>query len=163
MKKSGNKKDKIKEELIEEVDQEIEEIEEDKINILESQLRRAVADYQNLEKRTEETRAELVMSSNRNLILKLLPVLDNLYLASAHIQDDGLKLSIKKFLDTLKEEGVEAIDTKDAEFDPHLMECVSVMAGEDGKVLEEVRKGYIMNDKVLRPAQVIVGSSEKQN
>ena len=103
------------------------------------------------------------MTSNASLIKKLLPVLDNLFLAQKHIQDDGLDLSIQKFLDVLKEEGVEEIETKDAEFDPHLMECVSVQEGEERKVLEEVRKGFIINDIVLRPAQVIVGGSAKQS
>jgi len=159
MKKKNEKNNKpiSEDELIAEADQEIEEIDDKKLKELEDQLRRAVADYQNLEKRTEEKRAELVLGSNRSLITKLLPVLDNLFLAQKHIQDDGLDLSIQKFLDILKEEGVEEINTKDQEFDPNTMECVSVQDGEENKVLEELRKGFIMYDRVLRPAQVIVG------
>lgn len=177
MKKNENKKNKLKEELIKEADEELEEIEEEKkdlieeadeeieeieesedeVKVLQDQLRRAVADYQNLEKRTEEKRSEWVMTSNASLIKKLIPVLDNLFLAQKHIKDDGLDLSIQKFLDVLKEEGVDEIKTKGEEFNPHLMECVSVQEGDENKVLEEVRKGFIMNDIVLRPAQVIVG------
>lgn len=164
--KQNTDKQDIAQELIQEADEQIEEIEEDKIARLEDQLRRAVADYQNLEKRTEEKRREWVLASNLDLVKKLLPVLDNLFLAQNHIRDDGLDLSTRKFLDVLKEEGVEEIETNDRNFDPHLMECVAVKAVDpsrgqmENKVLEEVRKGFIMNDIVLRPAQVVVGGQE---
>lgn len=161
--KNENKKQKIEEELIEEADQEIENIDKERILQLEDHLRRALADYKNLEKRTEEKRSELVINSNMHLIQKLLPILDDLFLAQKHIQDDGLNLSIQKFLDILKDEGVRMIETKDVKFDPNIMECVSVTQGDEGKVLEELRKGFIMNDRILRPAQVVVGSGEQKN
>lgn len=147
----------LEHQLIEEADQEIEQIDDSRIEALENQLRRAVADYQNLEKRVEENKSEWILSSNRSLILKLLPVLDDLFLAQKHIQDEGLSLSIQKFLDVLSSEGVQRIETENKEFDPNTMECVSVQEGEENKVLEEVRQGFIMNDRVLRPSQVIVG------
>lgn len=134
-----------------------EEKTDEQVEQLTGQLKRAVADYQNLEKRTEENRREWMLSANRSLVAKLLPVLDDLFLAQKHISDAGLDISIQKFLNILKEEGIELIETKDQEFDPHTMECVSVQEGEENKVLEEVRVGYIMNDRVIRPAQVIVG------
>jgi len=124
------------------------------------QLKRALADYQNLEKRTEESKREWVFSGNKSLIAKLLPVLDNLFLAQKHIKDEGLNLSVNKFIEVLEAEGVTRILTEDEDFDPNSMECVSVQEGEDNKVLEEVRPGFIMNDKILRPAQVIVGGKE---
>jgi molecular chaperone GrpE len=159
-KKHGEEKQKsedLENDLIQEADQEIEQIDDDKISKLEDQLKRAIADYQNLERRVDENKREWVLSSNRSLVEKLLPVLDNLFLAQKHIQDDGLNLSIQKFLDVLSQEGVQRIETEEVEFDPNTMECVSVQEGEENKVLEEVRPGYIMNDRVLRPSQVIVG------
>jgi molecular chaperone GrpE len=60
-------------------------------------------------------------------------------------------------LDTLKTEGVEKIETVGREFDPHVMEAVDTVEGEDGKVIEEIRPGYKMQEKLLRPAQVRVG------
>lgn len=129
---------------------------------LENQLKRALADYQNLEKRIAEEKSNWVRSANKDLISKLLPVLDNLFLAQKHITDEGLNLSIQKFLDVLAEEGVERIETKDKDFDPQHMECVSVQEGEENKILEEVRLGFTINGEPLRPAQVIVGSA-KQN
>ncbi|MBI4098328.1 MAG: nucleotide exchange factor GrpE, partial [Candidatus Levybacteria bacterium] len=129
---------------------------------LENQLKRALADYQNLEKRIAEEKSNWIKLANKDLILKLLPVLDNLFLAKVHISDEGLNLSIQKFLDVLSSEGVLRIETIGRDFDPHTMECVSVVAGEENKVIEEVRAGFIMNETVLRPAQVTVGSA-KQN
>ena len=129
---------------------------------LENQLRRALADYQNLEKRIIEEKSNWIRTANKDLILKLLPVLDNLFLAQKHITDEGLDLSIQKFLQVLAEDGVERIETLGRDFDPHTMECVSVQEGENNKVLEEMRAGFTINSETLRPAQVIVGSA-KQN
>jgi molecular chaperone GrpE len=89
--------------------------------------------------------------------LKLLPVLDTLVLAQKHLNDKGLELSIQQFLDVIEKEGVKQIETKDKEFNPHMMEVIEIVDGEDGKVLEEIRAGYMLYDKVLRPAQVKVG------
>lgn len=132
----------------------------EQIEELTNQLKRALADYQNLEKRTEEQKRDWILSANRSLIEKLLGVLDNLLLAQKHIQDAGLDLSVRKFLDVLAQEGVGKIKTENAEFDPNTMECVSVKAGEENKVLEEVRFGFIINDRVIRPAQVVVGRQQ---
>ena len=126
----------------------------------EEKWKRAIADYQNLERRTQELRREWILSSNRDLILKMLPVLDTLLLAQSHLKDEGLALSIQKFLDTLKDEGVQGIETKDKSFDPHHMEAVEIVSGEKDKVIEEVRQGFLLNDKVLRPAQVKVGDKK---
>lgn len=139
------------------------DVENDQLKNLENQLKRALADYQNLERRITEEKSAWIMAANKDLILKLLPVLDNLFLAQKHITDAGLDLSIQKFLDALYNEGMERIETKGRDFDPHLMECVSVQEGTEDKVLEEVRPGFKINDTVLRPAQVIVGGSAKQN
>ncbi len=135
---------------------------DEQLKNLENQLKRALADYQNLERRITEEKSAWIMASNKDLILKLLPVLDNLFLAQKHIQNDGLNLSIQKFLDALSEEGVQRIETAGRDFDPNLMECVSVQEGTEDKILEEVRAGFKINDTVLRPAQVIVGGSVKQ-
>lgn len=170
----ANKKDRIDEDLeeVEEKPSDAEALkgkEEEDIENLKSQVsefedkwKRALADYQNLERRTTEVRKEWISESNRDLILKLLPVLDTLFLASDHLKDEGLRLSIQKFLDVLEEEGVKLIETKDKKFDPNLMEGLEIVEGPKDKVVEEIRSGFMLNDKVLRPAQVKVGSA-KQN
>lgn len=124
---------------------------------LEGQIKRVLADYQNLEKRVREERTEWIRLANKDLLLRFLPVLDTLVLAGKHIDNQGLKLSIKQFEDVLKEEGLVKIEASGKEFDPHTMECFQTIDGEEGKVLEEIRAGYMINEKVVRPAQVKVG------
>lgn len=132
--------------------------EEGKIEELENQLKRSLADYQNLEKRTREERGNWIKTANKDLILKLLPVLDTLILANSHVQDQGLELSIKQFLDILRNEGVEKIETVGQNFNPALMEGVGTLPGNDGEVLQETRAGFKYSDgTIIRPAQVIVG------
>jgi len=123
----------------------------------EEKYKRALADYQNLEKRSHEQRREWIVSSNRELVLRILPVLDTLILAKQHSEDKSLDVSVKQFLDILKSEGVEKIETEGKDFDPHSMEAVATEDGEEGKVTSEVQTGYIMNDKLIRPALVKVG------
>jgi molecular chaperone GrpE len=166
-KKNGNITDEeqLDEEALNEVGKvgsegmDVAELEElhSKLEESESKYRRALADYQNLQKRVSEEKQDWVRSANKELLLRLLPILDTLVLANQHDQSEGLKVSINQFLDTLKAEGVTKIKTVGEEFDPHLMECVVTEEGEDNKVLEELRSGYIMYDRVLRPAQVKVG------
>lgn len=155
------KKSELKKDINEEVVDEEEQItENNELTNLENQLKRALADYQNLERRISAEKAIWIKTANKSLILKLLAVLDNLFLAQKHIQDDGLSLSIQKFLDVLSEEGVSRIESTGRDFDPQTMECVSVQEGENGKVLEEIRPGFIINNETLRPAQVIVGGQK---
>ena len=127
---------------------------------LENQLKRALADYQNLEKRIAEEKSSWIKAANKGLLLQLLPGLDSLILAEKHTQDEGVKLSIKHFLDILEQEGVRKIETTEKDFDPNFMEAVSTTAGIEGKVVEDVRNGYTLFNQVLRPAQVVVGKSE---
>src|SRR5258706_15110567 len=128
-----------------------------KLQKTENNYKRAVADYQNLQRRTQEEKINWIKSASKDLILKMFPVLDTLILANKHLQDKGLDLSIDQFLKVLKEEGVEKIETIGKEFDPHLMEAITTQQGEDNKVLEEIRAGYMLYDMVLRTAQVVVG------
>ncbi len=129
---------------------------------LENQLKRALADYQNLEKRVVSEKSEWIKLANKGLLLRLLPALDNLILAEKHTQDEGVKLSIDQILSAFKEEGIEKIETIGRDFDPNLMEAVHTVEGQSGKVVEELRIGYTLFGQVLRPAQVVVGSV-KQN
>lgn len=128
----------------------------------ENNYKRALADYQNLQKRVGEERRDLILAANRELLLRILSVLDTLELANKHDESEGLKVSIGQFLDVLKSEGVSKIETLGQDFDPATMEAIVTDTGEEGKVLDEIKTGYILNDKLLRPAQVKVGSA-KQN
>ena len=132
----------------------------EKIEELENQVKRTLADYRNLENRVSQERGEWILKANKQLLLNILPVLDTLILANKHSKDQSLALSLQQFLDILKREGVEKIETGGKSFDPNLMEGIATVEGEDGKVIEELRTGYMLYDKVLRPAQVSVGKGE---
>ncbi len=122
---------------------------------------RALADYQNLEKRVEQQRKELIDSANANLLLKILPILDNLEKAEIFIKDKGLKMIKDSLYHFLKAEGVEEIDVLGKEFDPQLAEAVDViLSDKDNIVVEVLRKGYKFNNRVLRVAQVKVSKKE---
>lgn len=124
--------------------------------------KRALADYQNLEKRTREERIEFVRFAAKNLIEKLLVVIDDLEKAQIHLKDQGLALALKKLEALLKEEGVERIETSGKEYDIHTMEAIAIGEGEaENKVVEQLRTGYTMHGAVLRAAQVKV-SKKKQ-
>ncbi len=139
-----------------------------KIDELQKQLdeatnnwKRALADYQNLEKRGQAEKEEIVRYANRELILKLLPVLDNLEKLVAHLKDDGAKLILNQFQDILRNVDVQRIDVIGKDFDPEEMECVDVVeSNEENKVLEETRPGYRLKGKVIRPALVKVGKKK---
>lgn len=169
------RRNKEHEEVVEEVTNEPEKVEESngskeshgsnteqallqKIQELEDKYRRALADYQNLARRTQDEKREWARFSNKEIILKLLPILDTLMLAEKHTQDKNFVLTVQQFLSTLSEEGVTRIKTVGEEFNPHTMEAVSTTEGEKGKVVEEVRAGYMLYDTVLRAAQVVVGA-----
>jgi molecular chaperone GrpE len=160
-KNKQNDGDKIQEEQVveETVKSENEEVEkiQKQVEDFENKYKRALADYQNLQKRVNEERQDWIRLANRELLLRFLPVLDTLILANQHVQNEGLQVSINQFQDVLRAEGVVRIETVGKDFDPHIMECVVTDKGEENKVLEELRSGYIMNDRVLRPAQVKVG------
>lgn len=144
---------------------------EEKMQALEGQLKRALADYQNLERRVHEDSMAVAFHLKEQVIGKILPVLDSLDQAvlgaSENGQDSGwlkgVLMSIKQFRQVLSEEGLIEIDIS-GNFDPKFHEAVEVREGEDGKILEVVQRGYTLNGKILRPAKVVVGKKgEKQN
>ncbi len=136
---------------------------EDRISDLENQLKRAVADYRNLEKRMQEEKRETIKYANHELFLKMIPAFDTLFLAAKFTEDSGVKLTAKNLLNVLSEVGVEKIKTEGEKFNPEYMEAVDVVEGEDGMVIEEVRPGFILFEKLLRPAHVKVGNGSKSN
>ena len=129
---------------------------------LEDLWKRALADYQNLEKRIALEKEEFVKFANRNLILRILPAIDSLEKAEEYLKDEGLSLALRQLKEGLSSEGLEKIEVRGKDFNPEEMECVAVGEGEEGKVLEETRAGYRLNGKVLRVAQVKVGKKQQK-
>jgi len=128
---------------------------------------RTLADFENYKKRTDRYLRERSDEGRRQLIVRLLPVLDNLERAAGYREQgtpaeqlvDGLLATVRQFVNLLETEGVRPIDLKGKTFDPKVSEAIATR--EDQKsapntVLDEARKGYMLGEEVLRPAQVIV-------
>jgi molecular chaperone GrpE len=128
-----------------------------------SKYLRALADYQNLEKRTQEEKQEIRKYAAEAVTARLLPALDTLTKVSTHIKDTGLELALKELSAVLSELGVQKIEVMGKPFDPHRMECIEVVPGTDNIVVEELLPGYRLHDKILRVAQVKVGKKEAQH
>ncbi len=125
-----------------------------------SKCLRALADYQNLERRNREEKEEIRKFAGEVILGRLFPAIDTLQKAKDHLKDAGLDLAYREFAAVLQELGVEEIKTVGEEFDPHQMECIEVVAGEDNKVVEEFLPGYRLHGKILRVAQVKVGKKQ---
>jgi len=136
---------------------------EDSVDEWKEKYARALADYQNLQRRMQEDRVQQGMMASRRVIEAMLPVLDVLLLAQQHSGDQAITLCVNQFLQVLEHEGVRRIETVEQPFNPEYMECVTTEPAEDGKdnsVLKEVRAGFLFHGTiVLRTAQVIVGRS----
>lgn len=125
-------------------------------------LSRSLADYANLEKRIESQRQLFVTLATTSILSRMVEVLDDFYLAQKHLNDPGLKMAIDKFNSILKTEGLEEINPKGSEFDPHSMECIEAVVGKENFVIEVKKLGYKLNGHLIRPAQVSVGKSNDQ-
>jgi len=132
-----------------------------KVEDLTNKWKRALADYANLEKRVGQEKSDFVKYANACLIDKLLAVLDDLERAEAHLKSEGLSLALSQFRSVLKTEGVEEIKVEGENFDPERMDCSEMVKGAKNKVIKVVQKGYFLNQKILRPAKVKVGSPSK--
>ena len=118
---------------------------------------RALADYQNLEKRVQEERVNVRASAEIGLIIKLLPFLDTLEKAEVFVKDEGLKIAKGQLEKVLIESGLKEIEVVGKEYDPYTAEVIDMVPGEkDNVVVEVLRRGYKMTDKILRVAQVKV-------
>ena len=135
---------------------------------------RSVADLENYRKRIAREKQDIIRSAAANVIESLLPVLDNMKLglqaAENHPEAKDIVVGFKMVDDQLKrslqEQGLEEITPDGEAFDPSLHECISHQTSEDieeGKVIQTVRAGYRLNDKLIRAANVIVSSGSEQS
>lgn len=136
------------------------------VELLQSQLARALADYDNFRKRTEREQEVLKERLTAQLFSKVLPALDMLMEVQKHLQDAGLAMAINEFVRTLKEEQIEIIDAKQGEmFDENLHEAVETVElddMEDGAVTEQVATGWkVTNGPVIRHARVKVNKRKQ--
>ena len=152
------------------------EVEKDPLAVAEEQIAdlkdkylRSVAEFDNYRKRTLKERTELILNGGEKVITALLPVIDDMEraIASGEKTDDpavlreGMELICHKLMKVLEAQGVQRIDTQDADFDTDLHEAVAMVPGmgddKKGKVIDCLTTGYKLNDKVIRHAKVAVG------
>lgn len=134
-----------------------------KIQNLENQLKRALADYANLQKRVDQEREQIEDRSKAVVITRFFNTLDTLELAEkAETKEDsssireGIEIAIKEFRNTLADQGVEEIDTS-GDFDPRFHEAIEVVEGKvDDRIVEVLAKGYKIDKRILRAARVKV-------
>ena len=131
---------------------------------------RAQAEMDNLKKRLQREKEEFLKFANESLIKELLPVVDNLENALRHAQDEnsvdalreGIELTLKGLKAALSKAGVEEVKALGERFDPNYHHAVSQEETDKvqtGTVLEELQKGYTLNQRLLRPAMVVVSKN----
>ena len=132
-------------------------------------LVRTTADFDNFKKRAAREKQDATKYANEGLLQKLLPVLDNLDMALAatqsagsgagHSLQEGVAMVLQQMKTALSEVGLEEVDGMGKPFDPNLHEAISqreTSDAPDGQVVQQLRKGYKLRDRLLRPASVIV-------
>jgi molecular chaperone GrpE len=127
---------------------------------------RAVADYQNLRRRSEDERREYARYTMTALIVNYLPVLDDLDRALESVDPDiatrdwveGIRMVERKFRGVLEASGVQEIAADGQRFDPTVHEAISYAPGPEGQVVAVAQTGYQVDGRVVRPARVVVGS-----
>jgi len=131
---------------------------------------RSQADFINYKRRSEQEKEEIGKFANSILMLSLLPILDDLERAFDSIPPhlakltwvDGIRLIERKLQASLEAQGLSPIKAIGEPFDPNLHEATMYRKGEEGIVIEELQKGYMLHDRVIRPAMVVVGNGEKE-
>lgn len=130
---------------------------------------RLSADFDNFRKRTMREKMELIKTAGEDILVTILPVIDDFERAMKVMESatevtavkEGVELIYNKFNDTLSQKGLKAIDAQNQEFNTDLHEAITKIPAPDeslkGKVVDVIQKGYLLNDKVVRFAKVVVG------
>ncbi len=165
VKKETKKEEKVTEKVIEKK----EKTDAEKLIDMEDKYLRLIAEYDNYRKRTLKEKMELLKSAGEDILVNLLPVLDDFERALNHIDEaadtdslkEGINLIYNKFYDFLKQRGIKSIDAKNKDFDTDLHEAITkIPAPSDdlkGKVIDVIEKGYYLKDKVIRYSKVVIG------
>ena len=148
---------------------------ENSINQYKDQLLRKAAEFENYKKRVENDSSNIIRFANEDLIEKLLPVLDDFERSFAALKDisseresfiKGVEMIYNKFKRVLDLQGVKPFEVIGKPFDPELHDALLQMPSADHPphtVMQEVQKGYMLNDRVIRHAKVIVSTEPQSN
>ena len=136
---------------------------------LKDKILRQAADFANFRKHSMATHTELILNGGKKVLESLLPILDDMERAEVNLAKseevetlrEGLSLIFQKLQRTLEQQGLKKMETKEAQFDPDFHEAVALFPTEDEQqknhIIDCVQTGYMLNDKVLRHAKVVVG------
>lgn len=136
---------------------------------LKDKILRQAADFANFRKHSMATHTELILNGGKKVLESLLPILDDMERAEANLAKseevetlrEGLSLIFQKLQRTLEQQGLKKMETKEAPFDTDFHEAVALFPTEDEQqknhIIDCVQTGYMLNDKVLRHAKVVVG------
>jgi len=140
------------------------------IGSLKDKYLRQAAEFDNYRKRTAKERVELVQTAGRDVIISLLEVMDDCERAEKQIANnheevsavkEGLQLIFQKLRNTLQAKGLRVMESTGQEFNPDIHEAITEIPAPSeelrGKVIDEIEKGYYLNDKIIRFAKVVVG------
>jgi len=175
-KKHHHEPKEMAEEEIEEQPQEVaeEKSAEEQPDYYEKYVRLS-ADFENFRKRTEREKAAFLAYGKKDFVEKLLPAYEVLLRQEKNLENKdtqstenlvgGIKMVLGELTKAFKNEGVEKMDVVGKPYDPQTAEAIAVIPADpeqDGVVLEEVQMGFMMDDKVLRPARVVVGKAQEE-
>jgi len=142
---------------------------EDKLKDAEDRYLRLYADFENYKRRNSKERYEWMQSAGKEILTAMVPVLDDFYRARKQMETatdmqavkDGVELIFNKFKSTLENKGLTEMVSLGQPFDADKHEAITEIpaptADLKGKVVDEIEKGYLLNDKILRYAKVVVG------
>jgi molecular chaperone GrpE len=129
---------------------------------------RLYAEFDNFRRRTAKEKIELIQSAGEGLLKALLPVADDFdraeksFAGKTDKEAEGFFLIQNKFKKILEQNGVKVLDTSNGEFNPDVHDAITQVPVQDdkqkGKIVDVVEKGYLLNDKVIRHAKVVVGA-----
>jgi molecular chaperone GrpE len=153
------------------VEQELTQVQE-KLADLNDKYIRLYSEFDNYRKRTIKEKGELIKTASEEVILSLLPILDDMERAISVMEAaakegdssllEGIRLIYNKLSGTLQQKGLQAMESKGQDFNVDYHEAITNIPapGEDmkGKVVDEIQKGYMLNGKVIRFARVVVGA-----
>lgn len=150
-------------------DDKIEESAEEKLADIHNKYLRLSAEFDNYRKRTLKEKIDLTKSAGENMLVNLLPVMDDFDRAMKMMEDaeeitaikDGVNLIYDKFKEFLNQNGVKEIKSHNCKFDTDLHEAITKIPAPKksmkGKVVDVIQKGYYLNDKVIRYSKVVIG------
>lgn len=146
---------------------------EEELQISQDKYLRLAAEFENYKRRARRDQSDSIRFGNESLLKNLLPIIDNLERAIQCAKDvgtsgpllEGVELTHKQFLETVSKVGVRQLSTTGNSFDPAIHQAVTQVESENvepNTVIEEFQKGYLLHDRILRPAMVSVAKEKSE-